>query len=189
LIKMVENETDILNSLAQRARQGDKAAFSSIARLMMTRIVALTYKMTGDLDSAKDLAQETFITAWEKLSQFRGESKFSSWLYRIATTKSLNHLKLSARRQELNREAASQQAAPVLFSDDLESKERRERVMKFVTGLPEMQRAVFELRFYKQMTFAEIAEAIGKAEGTAKTHYRLAVAKLREHAQKEGWAR
>lgn len=184
---MVENETNILNSLAKRARQGDKRAFSQIARMMMTRIVALTYKMTGDMDTAKDLAQETFIAAWEKLNQFRGDSKFSSWLYQIASNKSLNHLKLSTRRQELAREAAIESASQVNQGDDTDLSHRAQRVLQFVTQLSPMQRAVFELRFYKQLTFAEIAEAIGKAEGTAKTHYRLAVAKLREQAQMKGW--
>ena len=82
-----------LEQLAEQARQGNQRAFSELMKAKMNEIVAMTYKMTGDSQAAADLAQETFIAAWKNLGSFRGDSSISSWLYRIAANKTLNHLK------------------------------------------------------------------------------------------------
>lgn len=180
-----------IDRLAALAREGDRQAFSQIVRMMMNNITALTYRMTGDREAAKDLTQETFVSAWENLAKFRGEAAFTSWLFRIASNKTLNYLKSSDRK---NKSLDAETSEPVAVGDTDGNPERsmadqqlREQIHDFLTGLPDAQRQVFELRFYQQLKFNEIASVIGKAEGTAKTHYRLAVAKLREWAREKGW--
>jgi RNA polymerase sigma-70 factor (ECF subfamily) len=159
--------------------------------MMMNQIVGLTYRMTGDRQTAKDLAQDAFIAGWEKIGRFRGEARFSSWLYRIATNRTLNHLKarssqtvaLPDEQSLADQGAISSRGNP---ERDFEKHRLRDEVAAFVSGLPEMQKTVFELRFYEEMSFDEIARLTGKAVGTVKTHYRQAVIKLREHAQQRG---
>ena len=180
-----------IDRLAALAREGDRQAFSQIVRMMMNNVMALTYRMTGDREAARDLTQETFVSAWENLANFRGEAAFTSWLFRIASNKSLNYLKSSDRK---NRSLDDETAEPVAVPEEESSPERhlanrqlREQLHEFLADLPDAQRRVFELRFYQQLKFTEIAAVIGKAEGTAKTHYRLAVAKLRDWAREKGW--
>ena len=181
---MTESELRIIDELVSAAAAGDREAFTRIVRLMMNRIFALTYKMTGERESARDLAQETFISAWTGLKDFRGEAKFESWLYRIATNKCLNFIKQKKETVDVD------VFAPVAADNpeaDLHRAELRKGVLDFMAKLPAAQRAVFELRFYKGLTFEEIADLTGKAVGTAKTNYREAVIKLRQYAIEKGW--
>ena len=177
-----------MESLVEKALAGDRRAFSVIVRQLMTRVTALTYRMTGDKETALDLAQDTFVSAWENLRTYRGDAGFSNWVFRIATNKTLNHLRSSSRR-------GSQSES---YLDDLQSsapdperqlnrRELADRVREFMVGLPPQQRAIFELRFYKEMPFEEIAAALERALGTVKTGYREAVIKLRAHALEKGW--
>ena len=185
---MTELSKEQLEDLVEKARDGSRPAFSKIVRLMMNRVTALTYRMTGDRDAALDLAQDTFVTAWEKLRTYRGEASFSSWLYRIASNKTLNYLKAPAQQTvDLDQ---TEEPSSTSFSgpeSQLERKELAEQVKDFVMTLPPQQRAIFELRFYKEMPFEEIAQTTERALGTVKTGYREAVKKLRAHAQREGW--
>jgi len=170
--------------LVSLAKQGDRKAFSELMRQHMNKVIALTCRMTGDRETALDLTQETFITAWEKLSSFRGESSFSSWLFRIASNKSINFLKSSLRLRSEETVSAIESTLYDNHSVDphneLELKELQERVLAFMMCLPAQQRLVFELRFYKQLKFEEIADITGSALGTAKTNYREAIKKLRQ---------
>ena len=181
-----------LDRLAVLAKTGDRNAFSKIVSMMMQPIVALTYKMTGDRETAKDLAQDTFIAAWSKLVDFRGEARFSSWLYRIASNKALNHLSSrSVKQAQLFDEASSDELQSCAGHDSPETVLIRQRlkedVVEFLGTLPPKQRLAFELRFYKELSFEEIAQVTNSALGTVKTNYRQAVAKLRQYAVQKGW--
>lgn len=188
---MAKAETEQIDRLARQARDGDRQAFSKIVKLMMNQIAALTYRMTGDREASQDLTQETFISAWENLSRFRGEAAFSSWLYRIASNKSLNYIKASGKRRMDSLDddpdgvfeiAGSGPDPETLLAD----RELKQQILQFMASLPEQQKLVFELRFYQQMKFEEISRTLKKAEGTVKTHYRLAIVKLRQWAQQKG---
>lgn len=174
--------------LVRLAQKGDRQAFSTLARQVMKPLVALTYRMTGDSDAAKDLAQDSLLAAWENLSGFRGDAKFQSWLFRIASNKTLNYLN-GRREQPLTDAIAASAAATETDIPDrqLHTENLREGVLTFMATLPEKQRLVFNLRFYSQMSFGEIAETTGSALGTVKTNYREAVAKLRTYAREKGW--
>jgi RNA polymerase sigma-70 factor (ECF subfamily) len=190
---MATEEYGEIEQLAQKARLGDRAAFSRIVRIMMSRIVSLTYRMTSDGESALDLAQDSFVAAWEKLSEFRGDAMFTSWLYQIATNKSLNFLNKASTRKDvsLNETTATERPSENLATNPeraLKIKLLRGDILRFMQSLPEMQRIVFELRFYQGMSFGEIAGQTDKAESTVKTHYRQAVIKLRKLATAKGWA-
>ncbi len=182
---MSKLDTERIGILLEQAKIGDRKAFSEIVRIMMNPVIALTYKMTRDKDSAMDLAQDTFVAAWQNLDSFKGDSKFESWIYRIATNKTLNFIKRESR--SVGDEALAAVASNDDPRRDLHQKELQQRVLKFMTQLPPQQRKIFELRFYKQLPFDEVAGVSGRAVGTVKTLYREAVKKLREVAINEGW--
>ena len=185
---MKESNRDRIQPLIEKAKAGDRDAFSEIVRIMMKPITALTYRMTQNREAAFDLAQDTFLAAWQNLSGFRGEAGLESWLYRIATNKTLNFL--------------ASPKSTVVASDDyrltgmtdgatpekiLIQKELKDSVLDFMATLPNQQRLVFNLRFYKNLSFVEISKMTGNAEGTVKTNYREAVKKLREYMKEKGW--
>src|SRR4030095_5179192 len=91
-----------------RSQDGDHQAFESLVKEHQTMIYSLCYRMTGSMTDAEDLAQETFVAAFRNLNAFRGESKFSSWLYRIATNQCLNWRKGTARREGLHKQWSEQ---------------------------------------------------------------------------------
>jgi RNA polymerase sigma factor (sigma-70 family) len=86
----------------EQSRNGDHAAFAALIRTHQPMIHSLTYRMTGSVADAKDLAQETFIRAYQQLDSFNGAAKFSSWLYRIAVNVCLDWQRREARRSRLH---------------------------------------------------------------------------------------
>lgn len=178
--------------LVSRARKGDTRAFSKLVRLKMSSIVALTYRMTRDRQAAEDLAQDCFVTAWQKLRSLEKDASFEPWLMRIASNLTLNFLKKRSLQAETSLDELdspmpielSQRHSP---EDDLNRKELREDVLDFMATLPDAQRLVFDLRFYQQLSFDEIAAITDRAVGTVKTNYRQAILKLRQTATGRGW--
>ncbi|RME29644.1 MAG: sigma-70 family RNA polymerase sigma factor [Candidatus Zixiibacteriota bacterium] len=179
---MANRDDEVLAQLAKAAAEGNRAAFDEIVRQTMNSVLALTYRMTGDRDTALDLAQDTFVAAWKGLSGFRGDSRLTSWLYRIAANKTLNHLAKRAKPETAD-SRVSDSVASHNPARQLEQEELRVLVREFMATLPPQQRITFELRFYQGMAFDEIARATGRALGTVKTNYRQAVAKLRQFAR------
>ena len=185
---MKEAGAETMERLAQQAQAGSRPAFSEIVRKLMPQVAALTYRITSDRDIALDLAQDTFVSAWENIGTWRGDAGFANWVFRIATNKALNHLRTTSRHTTLDQLHLSEQEQ---LSPDpghlFDRKELAGQVREFMATLPPQQRAIFELRFYKEMPFEEIAAAMERAVGTVKTGYREAVKKLRAHAQEKGW--
>lgn len=182
---MAENDSLRIQGLAKRASQGDPDAFSDIVKALMNDVMALTYKMTGDRETARDLTQESFIAAWENIASFRAESRFETWLYRIAVNKALGLLqkKKAVSIEDVDQSLEQSGETP---DENLSRAELRGLILEFMQRLPEQQRLAFELRFYRQLSFEEIAEVTGKALGTVKTNYRESIKKLREFADEKG---
>lgn len=161
---------------AQRAASGDHEAFERLYRGNVGRIHALARRMAGE-DLAEDLTQEVFVRAWQKLSSFRGDAQFGTWLHRLA----VNHI-LSRRAAERKREARSvtgegvfeRLAAPVSRSSgaalDLDDA---------VPRLPARAREVFVLYDVEGYGHEEIAGLVGISVGTSKSQLHRARMLLR----------
>lgn len=161
----------------RRAASGDHAAFERLYREHVGRIYALCVRMV-DEQSAEDLTQEVFIRAWNKLDTFRGQSKFGTWLHRLA----VNHV-LSRRETQRKREARhtgesllGRVMAPPKRSSghalDIESAMRK---------LPERARDVFVLYDIEGYSHDEIARSLGVTVGTSKSQLHRARMIMREH--------
>lgn len=185
---MTDTKGDTLDVLVEQARSGNRKAFSVLVRQLMKPVAALTYRITGDRDSALDIAQDSFLAAWENLPGFRGDSSFASWVFRIATNKALNYRKSASvsrvESDDIDLDYVDSAASPDVI---LDQKALASDLMSFMHALPEQQRVVFNLRFYQHMTFDEIAQTTERALGTVKTSYREAVKKLRDFARERGW--
>ena len=151
----------------RRSREGDTQAFGELVLRHQRMIHALTYRMTGSLADSADLAQEAFIRAFQRLDDFRGEAKFSSWLYQIAMHTCLNWRKSHVRREQMHRDWAEQGrvvevAAIPSEATDEHSKHVQDALMK----LPAKQRAAMVLTVYEDMNHAEAARVLGCSEAT-----------------------
>ncbi len=160
----------------RRSRAGDASAFGELVRKYQRMIHDLTYRMSGSTSDAADLAQEIFIQAHKRLDSFRGESKFSSWLYRIGINTCLNWKKREQRRAHLHEEWAKE--TPEADSPD-DTDELTRRVKAALLKLPAKQRAAVILTTYEDMNHAEAAKTLGCSETTVSWRIFMAKKQLR----------
>jgi RNA polymerase sigma-70 factor, ECF subfamily len=160
------------------ARAGDREAFDRLVELHQRNVYGLCLRYAGNHQDASDLAQETFVKAYRSIRAFRGESSFSTWLYRIGVNTCLSHR--SGRRppsEELRDEHAAEKEDALA---GLQQAEEAETVRAAIRALPEKQRLTLILKLYHERTHEEIAQAMGTSVGTAKANLFHALANLRK---------
>jgi RNA polymerase sigma-70 factor (ECF subfamily) len=148
-----------------QSQKGDPTAFESLIRKHQRMVHSLTYRMTGSLDDAEDLAQETFIRAYAQIGSYRGAAKFSTWLYRIAVNVCLNWRQREARRTALNTDWATTNE-PETSHIGGNSETSSARVQEALMKLPAKQRAAIVLTTYDGLNHSEAAQALGCSETT-----------------------
>jgi RNA polymerase sigma-70 factor (ECF subfamily) len=150
------------------------------------RIVAGVLGPFADTDAA-EVTQEVFLRVHERLGTFRGEARFTSWLYRLAYNRALEQ----RRRARLQRphfpiEARPEEAAASGPYEEVVRRERERRVLRLVEGLPDLYRACLYLHYWLDASVDEIAELVGAPSGTVKSYLSRARQRLRERARREG---
>ena len=174
--------------LIMNTQKGETDAFNPIVSKYWQRIYNLIYQRVGNRETAEDLCQEVFLKSWQALPNFKGQSAFYSWLYKIAINCSIDFLRKRNNQFVLSWEELSQKSDEILeisqnqssISQILEKKEFRNIVDKAVCQLPTSQRHVFYLRYGKELRIKDIALRLNKSEGTIKTHLYHAHHKLRD---------
>lgn len=159
-----------------KSQEGDHTAFEALVMTHQRMIYALAFRMTGSLADAEDLAQETFIQAFRQLGAFRGEAKFSSWLYRIAMNLCLNWKSRQARQQRLLEDWGKQEEIAADGNEASQSKEVQAALLK----LHPKQRAAIVLTVYDGLNHAEAARVLGCSETTVSWRVFAARAKLKK---------
>jgi RNA polymerase sigma-70 factor (ECF subfamily) len=163
----------------EAARGGDGDAFTLIVGRYQAEIFRYCARMLRNEAEGEEMAQETFVRAWQSLSGFRGEASLKNWLYKIATNLCLNQLSSWRRKQ---RDDADFDA--MIGSEDPErdtlGAQQATRVRAAVTKLPPQQRAVVMLKIFEDLKFHEIATALGLSEGGVKAHFFVAIKNLRK---------
>jgi RNA polymerase sigma-70 factor, ECF subfamily len=165
----------------ERSRAGDPEAFGALVERYQHMVHVLAYRMTGSMADAEDLAQETFIRAYEGLASFRGTARFSSWLGRITIHLCLNW----ARQQERHRllHAAwgveARATAATTVSGTNSGSDRRDRVQEALLRLPAKQRAAVVLTLQEGHSHGEAAGMLGCSETTVSWRLFVARAKLK----------
>jgi RNA polymerase sigma-70 factor (ECF subfamily) len=169
-----------------QSRNGDHAAFAELIRAYQPMIHSVTFRMTGSVADCQDLAQETFIRAYQQLDSYQGASKFSSWLYRIAVNACLDWRRREQRRDQIhtswseeNRHAPSGTDAG---ADDKSSVEVQAALLK----LPDKQRAAIVLTVYAGHNHAEAAKILGCSETTVSWRIFAARRKLKTLLSHQG---
>lgn len=174
-------ERDRERELVDRAKNGDRAAFAALLREHQDEVYTLARRLVGDSHLASDVAQEALIRAWRALPKFRGDSKLSTWLYRITTNTAWTHKKRAGRHQGSSIDDHADLVAPI-GADHPEVAgeiiELRGRLRHALDRLPDNQREVVVLKDIYGWAHAEIADSLGISVTAAKVRLHRARARL-----------
>ncbi len=161
----------------EACRRGEKEAFDRLVTRYQRDVYRLCYRYVNNHHDANDLAQEAFLRAYRAIGKFRGDSSFSTWLYRIAVNACLNfRASRKAEAEELS-ESLADGASPV--TETIEREEQSRRVREAVSRLPDRQRATLILKIYHDLTHEEVARILGSSVGTVKANLFHALGNLK----------
>ena len=165
-------------TIIKQVLEGDVNAFEGLVKEYEKNVYNLARRMTGDPEDAADMAQDAFIKAYSSLSSFRGDSKFSVWLFRIVSNLCLDFLRSRKRRptvslsvendegEDMEFEIADESQSPETL---LEQKLTREAVRRGLDSLPPEQRQILLLREIQGLSYEEIAQVLALESGTVKS--------------------
>ena len=169
--------------LVERLKRRDEAAFNELVTLYQARVFHLVFRMLGDRAEAEDLAQEVFITVFKSIDGFRGDSKLSTWLYRVASNHCKNRIKYLDRRarnkkKELDEvsehgmleSASMSSSAQIARPDHMVEAYEKERILKeAIASLEDDHRELIVLRDIESLSYEEIQDITGLPTGTVKS--------------------
>lgn len=166
----------------------DEKAINYGFNLLMDKYQEKVYwiirRMVIEHEAADDVAQETFVKIWKNIESFKGDSKLYTWIYRIATNEALNYLRKKKRRffvpiGNIEHELNSTLDTDLYYSGD----EIQLKLQKALLKLPEKQRLVFNMKYFEEMKFKDIAEIMEVSIGGLKAQYHHAVKKIEKFIQ------
>ena len=166
-IKMAHmaGSADNESQLIEKSLSGDPEAYAMLVDQYRIMIQAVVFRMTGSYQDAEELTQDAFLRGYHELGSFKRDSKFSSWLYRIAVNLSLDWRRRENRRESIRQhwaeEALSDKDSDVVFPDEFSH-----RLQESLKYLPAKQRAAIVLTAYENQTHAEAAKTLGCTEAT-----------------------
>jgi len=166
--------------LIARVLAGDRVAGRELYDAHAPRVFRLAYRLTGEAELAREFTQETFIRAFRRLADFRGEAAFSTWLHRITVTVVANAMRKVRRIRERETDLED---LDVMHPRGAEKRgidpDLRDRLAKAIDALPEIYRITLIMHDLEGYTHPEIAASLGVAEGTCKSRLSMARAQLR----------
>jgi RNA polymerase sigma-70 factor (ECF subfamily) len=177
--------------LVRQAQRGDQEAFAELVTRHQRYVYNLAYRLLRDVDEAEDLAQEAFLRAWQGLGGFRGEAKFTTWLYRIVTNLCYNRL-AGLRRQLFDVGLDEDDSVAMTLPPNegppaaVEAAEQRAFLHRQIAALPAKYRLVITLFYLQEFSYQEIAQVLDLPLGTVKTHLFRARERLKRQIQTSG---
>ena len=159
----------------------DAQAYDAAVTVLIEAFAADFYRtalrITMDPALADDVIQEASIRIWQKMPDFRGDAKFSTWTYRIIVNESLNQLRKQRKFTQLDGVHAERLTSSAMFHGD----EILEELYRAMATLPDKQRITFQMRYFEDLPFKEIAARLNQSEGGLKANYHHAVKKIKNH--------
>ena len=178
IININSEDSDIIESF----NKGNNNAFNYLVLKYQKKIYWVIRKIVLDHDEADDITQEVFLKIYDSLKSFRGDSKFFTYIYKIAVNYSINYL--NKNKRILSKKADYEIEAYKISSNDMKPDEMQDSVKKTklleqaILSLPPQQRAVFNMRFYDNLTYEEIGGILNKSIGGLKANYFHATKKI-----------
>ena len=160
---------------------------SLLVQTYETSVYRLALRMCGNAHDAEEVAQEAFMAAWKGLPSFRGESKFSSWLYQLTTNEAINFLRKEKRhRAATPLEDELEPATGDTAQQAVETKELQQALQQALDALTPEHRQIFLLRQMRQLSYDEIGRLLGLESGTVKSRLNRAKKQLRQNLLQQG---
>lgn len=176
---MILSDSELVEML--REPRTRREGFAVLVKQYSEKLYWKVRRIVLSHEDANDVLQNVFIKVWNNLQNFQGKSSLSTWLYRIAINESLDFL----RKQKMADMVSSDEDLSVssrLMSDEyFNGDEIQARLQEAVARLPEVQRMVFNLKYFEEMKYSEISQILNTSEGALKASYHLAVKKITEY--------
>lgn len=173
----MNNEELLLSQLKSESTR--EKAFRELIKINKERLYWHIRKMVISHDDADDVLQNTFIKVFKNIDKFKGDSKLFSWMYRIATNEAITHLNKNAKRLQTSNEEVQSSAVNNLTSDVyFEGNEIQLKLQKAIATLPQKQQLVFNMKYFDDLKYKDIAEVLETSEGALKASYHIAVKKI-----------
>lgn len=158
-----------------------RTAFADIVNQYSKPLYWKIRRIVINHEDANDILQNVFIKAWNNLDDFRNKSKVSTWLYRIAINESLDFIRKQKTALTLDSETDGTIANRLMADEYFDGDETMAQLQQVIASLPEVQRVVFNLRYYDEMKYSEISKLLNTSEGALKASYHIAVKKITEY--------
>jgi len=177
------NDKDIL----ELYRSGDcEKAFGALVETYSERVYWLLRRFTSSHEDTDDLLQEVLLKAWTAMPNFRGDARLFTWLYRVATNEALNYIRKNKVKALLQRESLDLVIDRLVDEDvSFNGNELQRELLKAVKKLPAKQQAVFNLRYYDELSYEDISKITGTSVGALKASYHHAYIKVKEQLEKK----
>lgn len=179
---MMKEESYLISQLADKNTR--REAFAKVVRLYGERIYWQIRRIVLTHEDADDVLQNTFMKAWTALDNFKGTSKISTWLHRIAINESLDHVRRS--RNKISTDTCIPVASRLMADEYFDGDAAEALLQEAVAMLPDVQRTVFTMRYYEEMKYSDISEVLGTSEGALKASYHIAVKKISKYVLNHG---
>jgi len=176
-MRELNNDFELIKSFIH----GDESAFNRLAVKYQERIYWHARRMTGNHLDADEIVQEVLMVLYNKLKTFEFKSSLFTWIYTITNTRSINYLKKKSLRSFFSLdEISNRKFEQKDVIDDIESKQKVDKIESAMQKLPVKQREVFIMRNFDEMSYEEISQITGKNVGTLKANYFHALNKIKE---------
>lgn len=159
-----------------------REAFRELVKAYERPLYIVIRKMVLDHDETKDVLQETFIKVWENLDRFQSKSDLYTWVYRIAVNHCLAHLKKKKRIRLFGRDDWPQ--AQISSEDTMGGDEMEKKLQEAILKLPDKQRMIFNLKYFEEMSYDQMARITDTSSGALRASYHHAVKKIEEYIQR-----
>lgn len=176
------DEKDIINNLKDPKTR--RKAFEQMVNMYSRTLYWQIRHIVTDHDDTDDVLQNTFMKAWSNIDSFRGDSKLSTWLYKIAYNESITLL--NSRRQTMSIDETDEDTPTINIAGDsyFDGDETQQLLQEAIDTLPAKQKAVFTMKYYDEMKYEDMSGITGTSVGALKASYHLAVEKITKYVKK-----
>ena len=176
---MPMDEKEIIKQLNDPKTQ--RKAFEKVVRMYSEQLYWQVRRVVLSHDDADDVLQNVFMKAWTHLDSFSQESRISTWLYRIAINESIDFMRRQKKQQQVSVDNEDLSVANMLMVDDyFDGNQTQAMLQEAIAQLPDVQRTVFNMRYFDEKKYSEISQVLHTSEGSLKASYHIAVKKISE---------
>ena len=169
LITLIKDPKTCRRGFDQMVRQYSEKLYWQVRRIVFIH------------EDADDVLQNAFLKAWSSIDNFHGDSKIYTWLSRIAINEALDYMRRQKNKPTVSSDDTDMGIANMLMADNyFDGNETEALLQEAISSLPDVQRTVFNLRYYDEMKYSDISQMLGTSEGGLKASYHIAVKKITE---------